>query len=56
MLASYPASILNHIPPPSGIPFDSLKTGNALELQCDSRHLGLPGNVRFENAVETALI
>jgi hypothetical protein len=31
MLASYPASILNHIPPPSGIPFDSFKTGNALE-------------------------
>jgi len=30
MLASYPASILNHIPPPSGIPFDSFKTGNAL--------------------------
>ena len=30
MLASYPASILNHIPPRSGIPFDSFKTGNAL--------------------------
>ena len=31
MLASNPASILNHIHPRSGIPFDSLKTGNALE-------------------------
>ena len=30
MLASYPASILNHILRPSGIPFDSFKDGNAL--------------------------
>jgi len=30
MLASYPASILNHITPRSGIPSDSFKVGNAL--------------------------
>ena len=36
MLASNPASILNHILPQSGIPFDSLKTGNALG-RVDSR-------------------
>ena len=31
MLASYPANILNHITPRSGIPSDSFKVGNALE-------------------------
>jgi len=30
MLASYPASILNHVTPRSGIPSDSFKVGNAL--------------------------
>lgn len=32
MLASYPASILNHIPLRPGIPFDSFKAGNAPAL------------------------
>ncbi|MGD9657355.1 MAG: hypothetical protein AB7U61_06885, partial [Methylocystis sp.] len=31
MLASIPASILNHNPNQMGIPLDSAKTGNALE-------------------------
>ena len=41
MLASYPASILNHITPRSGIPSDSFKVGNALAVDPSKQGTGL---------------